>query len=64
MTQEVTKGSVVVVKKFIDSESTKRVGMQEMQEFWKTLSESEKLQYTNEAITLMPELAAAAKGIS
>lgn len=55
---EITKGSVVTVKKFIDAGAVKTVGMSEMQEFWKSLTEEEKLQYTKEAIELMPELAA------
>ena len=53
------KGSVAIVKKFIDAGSTKSAGMIEMQEFWKSLTDAEKLQYTVEAISLMPELAPA-----
>jgi hypothetical protein len=50
------KGSVVIVKKFIDEGSEKKVGMQEMTEFWKSCSEDEKLCFTNEAIAVAPQL--------
>jgi hypothetical protein len=53
------KGSVVIVKKFIDAGATKTVGMGEMTEFWKACSDAEKLQFSNEAVALMPELAPA-----
>ena len=53
---ELTKGSVSIVKKFIDAGSTRSAQMTEMQEFWKSCSEAEKLQYTKEALALMPEL--------
>lgn len=56
---EITKGSVSVVKKFIDSGSTTKAGMAEMQTFWAFCSETEKLQFTKEAISLQPELAMA-----
>ena len=52
-----TKGSVVVVKKFIDSGNSAKVTMTEMQEFWKSISEEEKLRFTLEAVALQPELA-------
>ncbi len=51
MSEEHTKGSVVVVKKFIDRGS-KSVGMIEMKEFWNACSEEEKLQFTREAASL------------
>jgi hypothetical protein len=54
---ELTKGSVVVVKKFVDAGSTNRVGMAEMSVFWQSLTDNEKFQFTLEAINLMPELA-------
>lgn len=53
---ELTKGSVAIVKKFIDA-GERKVGMSEMQEFWKACTEEEKLQFTREAVALMPELA-------
>jgi hypothetical protein len=58
---ELTKGSVSVVKKFIDSNSTRAAGMTEMQEFWKSCTDEEKLQYTQEALILMPELSPSLK---
>ena len=54
---EIVKGSVGIVKKFIDADSTNKAGMTEMQEFWKNCSDEEKLQFTKEAISLIPELA-------
>jgi len=57
---EITKGSVVIVKKFIEAGSTKSAGMTEMNEFWKSLTDAEKLQFTLEAVSLMPQLAPAA----
>lgn len=56
---EITKGSVAIVKKFIDADSTKKATMTEMQEFWKACSDEEKLQFTKEALAIMPELMAA-----
>lgn len=56
---EITKGSVAVVKKFIDAGSSRPASMTEMQTFWKGLTDGEKLQYTQEALSLMPELAPA-----
>lgn len=58
---ELTKGNVAVVKKFIDAGSSRSAGMSEMQEFWKNCSDGEKLQFTSEAVSLMPELAASIK---
>lgn len=54
---KITKGSVGIVKKFIDAGSTVKAGMSEMQQFWAACSDSEKLQFTREAVNLMPELA-------
>ena len=56
---EITKGSVVIVKKFIEAGSSRGAGMTEMQTFWKECSDEEKLQFTREAVSLMPELATA-----
>jgi len=56
---EIVKGSVSIVKKFIDANSTNKAGMTEMQEFWKACTEEEKLQFTREAVQIMPELAPA-----
>ena len=55
----IIKGSVAIVKKFIDAGSSKNAGMTEMQEFWKSCTDTEKLQFTQEAVALMPELATA-----
>ena len=53
---EILKSSIIV-KKFLDEGSGKHVGVQEMSTFWKSCSEEEKLRFTQEAVTLMPELA-------
>lgn len=57
---EITKASVAIAKKFLDAGSQRPAAMTEMQEFWKSLSDDEKLQFTREAVTLMPELTPAA----
>jgi len=54
---EIIKGNVSVVKKFIDAGSSRPAGMTEMQTFWKALTDTDKLQFTREALALMPELA-------
>lgn len=51
------KASVVVVKKFLEADGGKSVGMTEMTIFWKSCTDDEKLQFTREAVALHPELA-------
>ena len=58
---DINKGSVIVVKKFIESDSSSYVGMTEMQEFWASLQDAQKLQFTKEAVALQPELASSIK---
>lgn len=53
---DAVKASVAVVKKFIDAGSSKAASMSEMQEFWKSLTDEEKIRFTHEATLLMPNL--------
>lgn len=50
------KPSVVIVKKFLERDGGTPVGMVEMTGFWKSCTDTEKLQFTQEAVALYPDL--------